>query len=109
MPYENALNFDVAEIRFLAGPWDGSRVLLGKQFGAPDRIYVRPFFTVDGEGMLTYYAHSGFVTDHPETNTATYSLAFASDPKADENGNMKAEFHYLYARQKRWTVTRGET
>jgi len=107
MPYENALNFDVAQISFLGGPWDGAVVRLGKQFGIPDLLYIRPFFILDSTGMISIYPQSGFLTDQPETGTARYHICYAGDPHPDENGNLKSEFAYLYDKLRKWRVTKA--
>ncbi|RPI11726.1 MAG: hypothetical protein EHM65_06825, partial [Acidobacteriales bacterium] len=101
------MNFDVAQISFLGGPWDGAVVRLGKQFGIPDHLYIQPFFILDSSGMITIYPQSGFVADHPGTNTAAYHIAYAGDPAPDENGNLKSEFAYLYDKLRKWRVTRA--
>lgn len=99
------LSSDYSEIHLLGGPWDMGVLALGKEFNAPERIYCRPFFAIDSNGMLICCVHSGFITSTPEERAAPYHLAFASEPELDDNKNVRVRYYYIYDKLLRWRVT----
>lgn len=79
-------------------------LVLGKEFSAPDRIYCRPFFAIDPNGLLVCCIHSGFISAEPKTRAAPYHFAYASDKELDNNKNTRVRYYYLYDKLLRWRV-----
>lgn len=102
------LSSDYAELHMLGGPWDSGILTLGKEFNAPDTIYCRPLLTIDSEGLMLYYVHSGLLANAPDDRTSAYSLAVSSEPEIDEKGNVRIRFYYLYDKVTKWR-TRFDT
>lgn len=99
------LTSDYSEVHLLGGPWDMGVLALGKEFNAPNRIFCRPLFAIDSNGMLVYCIHSGFISLEPEDRSAPYNFAFASQPERDCNENIRVRYYYVYDKLLRWRAT----